>query len=45
MWHLSSTAKMGKAGDETAVVDSDMRVLGVKNLRVADISVCPFNPK
>jgi choline dehydrogenase-like flavoprotein len=35
---------MGKAGDGTAVVDYDMKVFGVQNLRIADMSVCPFNP-
>ncbi|KAH8822084.1 hypothetical protein F5884DRAFT_769918 [Xylogone sp. PMI_703] len=44
LWHFSSTAKMGQSSDKMAVVDSNLRVHGLKKLRVADISVCPFNP-
>lgn len=40
-WHMTGTAKMGKAGDSDAVVDSDFRVMGVEGLRVADMSVVP----
>jgi choline dehydrogenase-like flavoprotein len=32
---------MGKDGDPTAVVDSQLRVRGVSNLRVADCSIMP----
>ena len=45
LFHFSSTAKMGKPSDKLAVTDSDFRVFGIKNLRAADISICPFNPK
>ena len=38
VWHASCTCKMGKASDPMAVVDSQARVLGVKNLRVVDAS-------
>lgn len=38
-WHQSGTAKMGR--DEMSVVDGDLRVYGVDNLRVADASVMP----
>src|SRR5215467_13377715 len=38
-WHQTSTAKMGR--DEMSVVDGDLRVYGVKNLRIADGSVMP----
>lgn len=44
MWHAASTCKMGKAGDVMAVVDSEFRVMGTKNLRVVDASVMPFLP-
>ena len=38
-WHQTSTAKMGR--DAMSVVDGDLRVYGVKNLRIADGSVMP----
>ena len=38
-WHQTSTAKMGC--DAMSVVDGDLRVYGVKNLRIADGSVMP----
>jgi choline dehydrogenase len=41
-WHASSTCKMGKVGDEEAVVDAMGRVYGVSGLRVVDVSVFPF---
>ncbi|KAH7075599.1 hypothetical protein BKA63DRAFT_602967 [Paraphoma chrysanthemicola] len=40
--HASSTCRMGKKGDRTAVVDSAGRVFGTKRLRVADLSSVPF---
>ncbi|KAK9778880.1 hypothetical protein SCAR479_04116 [Seiridium cardinale] len=40
-WHMTGTLKMGKKGDADAVVDPDFRVLGVQNLRVADMSAVP----
>ncbi|KAK4499000.1 hypothetical protein PRZ48_009512 [Zasmidium cellare] len=43
-WHMSCTVKMGKADDESACVDTDFRLRGIKNLRVADMSVTPFLP-
>ncbi|KAK4458990.1 oxidoreductase [Cladorrhinum samala] len=40
-FHMTGTAKMGKRGEEDAVVDSAFRVIGVEGLRVADMSVVP----
>ena len=39
IWHPVGTCKIGS--DENAVVDSQLRVRGVENLRVADASVMP----
>ncbi|KAJ2971052.1 hypothetical protein NQ176_g7880 [Zarea fungicola] len=41
-WHMSGTAKMGKADDTEAVVNSRFKVVGVQNLRVADMSAVPI---
>jgi choline dehydrogenase len=38
-WHQSCTAKMGR--DPMSVVDNQLRVYGVKKLRVADASIMP----
>ena len=40
-YHPASTARMGADGDRMAVLDARMRVRGIDNLRVADMSACP----
>ncbi|CAK9810591.1 Glucose dehydrogenase [FAD, quinone] [Anthophora quadrimaculata] len=42
--HQSGTCKMGAYNDPTAVVDPELRVRGVSNIRVADASVFPIVP-
>jgi len=42
--HCSCTCKIGADGDPTAVLDSNFRVRGAKNLRVVDASVFPHIP-
>ncbi len=39
--HTLGTCRMGAASDSSAVVDGDLRVLGVGSLRVVDASVMP----
>jgi 4-pyridoxate dehydrogenase len=39
--HPAGTCRMGAASDKTAVVDSELRVIGVDGLRVVDASVFP----
>jgi choline dehydrogenase len=41
VFHPSGTAKMGPATDKKAVVDNQLRVHGLKGLRVGDASVMP----
>jgi choline dehydrogenase-like flavoprotein len=40
-YHPAGTARMGSDGDRMAVLDAAMRVRGIDNLRVADMSACP----
>jgi choline dehydrogenase-like flavoprotein len=40
-YHPAGTARMGADGDRMAVLDAAMRVRGVDNLRVGDMSACP----
>jgi choline dehydrogenase len=44
-WHYCGTAKMGSVSDPMAVVDSELKVIGVKGLRVIDASVMPTIPR
>ena len=44
IWHACATNKMGKEGNNMAVVDSKARVMGVEGLRVVDASAFPFLP-
>jgi choline dehydrogenase len=41
IFHPSGTTKMGPAGDPMAVVDPELRVHGVRGLRVVDCGVMP----
>jgi choline dehydrogenase-like flavoprotein len=43
-YHPGGTCKMGNTEHEMAVVDSELRVHGVKNLRIADASIIPLLP-
>jgi 5-(hydroxymethyl)furfural/furfural oxidase len=43
--HAVGTCRMGASGDPAAVVDTDCRVIGYRNLRVCDASVMPDLPK
>jgi choline dehydrogenase-like flavoprotein len=43
IYHPVGTCRMSDAGDD-AVVDSSLRVHGLKNLRVVDASVMPIIP-
>jgi choline dehydrogenase len=38
-WHQTCTAKMGR--DSMSVVDGNLRVYGIDNLRIADGSIMP----
>jgi len=41
LYHQSGTCRMGRSNDPMAVVDPELRVIGVTGLRVADASVMP----
>lgn len=43
-YHPSCTCKMGKADDPSAVLDQDLKVIGIDGLRVVDSSVFPTIP-
>jgi choline dehydrogenase len=40
-YHPAGTCRMGPDGDRMAVLDAQLRVRGIDNLRVADMSACP----
>lgn len=44
IYHASATNAMGKQSDPKAVVNSQAKVIGVRGLRVVDISAFPFLP-
>jgi choline dehydrogenase len=43
-WHPVGTCRMGPDGDRMAVLDSNLRVRGIKSLRIIDASAMPFIP-
>jgi choline dehydrogenase-like flavoprotein len=44
VYHPSGTCKMGDAGDDTAVVDPELRVRGLEGISIADGSIFPSMP-
>jgi len=44
-WHLASSAKIGKSPDAGAVVNSNLKVFGLKHVHVAELSIMPFSLK
>ena len=42
--HANGSARMGRRGDPAAAVDGDLKVIGARNLRIADASVFPHTP-
>jgi choline dehydrogenase len=40
-YHPAGTCRMGPDGDRMAVLDAALRVRGIDNLRIADMSACP----
>ena len=41
IFHPVGTCKMGRRDDSRAVVDSELRLIGLRGLRIADASVMP----
>ena len=44
VYHFVGTCRMGPASDRSAVVDDQLRVHGLQNLRIADASIMPDLP-
>jgi choline dehydrogenase-like flavoprotein len=44
IYHYSGTVRMGIRSDPRSVVDNNLKVIGIKNLRVVDASVMPEIP-
>jgi len=44
MLHSVGTCKMGLENDTMAVVDTNLKVIGINNLRVVDNSIMPLVP-
>ncbi|KAI0066577.1 aryl-alcohol oxidase-like protein [Artomyces pyxidatus] len=44
VWHPTSTLALSSKGSPDGVLDPDLKVKGVKGLRVADASVFPYSP-
>lgn len=42
--HISGTCKMGRVDDPMAVVDTNLKVIGVEGLRICDASIFPTIP-
>ena len=42
--HANGTARMGRSSDAEAVVDGNLKVIGVRNIRISDASVFPHTP-
>lgn len=41
LYHQIGTCKMGPPNDTKSVVDPELKVIGIKNLRVVDVSIMP----
>eukprot|EP01080_Neovahlkampfia_damariscottae_P008416 gene8416-241_t len=41
LYHPTSTCKMGKSEDKMSVVDSKLKIHGLKNIRIVDASIFP----
>ena len=41
VYHFAGTCRMGSSSDRAAVVDDQLRVHGMQNLRIVDASIMP----